>query len=421
MNDPIYLQNSWDFQQTENVVCPFCSHNHDSDIFYHGGEQQSSHDSDTYETWIDCESCTKQFSCTLDRFNQCLGFSSAPIACEKLMKKHNLKFAEHFTDKAGVTFKKFGCKLCWHKDYKELDDHGKILNPDMLEKRYRSTQAENQPAEEGKTAEISLSDARISISTKTAIGNREIYLLVLNELKKLGYKIGQVANIQKNYPSLNFSHSYGICSGLEFEAHYYPAGMAFEFFQNVHPGERKKGEGQYEFSKLKYMPYLMLKRLELSKQKIINCLETNSKYNIKLRVEDLLGCHNCPNLNGLTNEETVARLKQYPKDLSREHVSNLRDGDGTVMANQDLRYSYIDGILVRGEVYYSLNCSWYLLTDKNFYCCQAGDLFTFKNQPVKKSRVKEQSLKIMQRELDNNIKISNFEKCIILRDLITKK
>jgi hypothetical protein len=422
MSKLICLQDSWDFEQKDKVICPFCEYKHDSDAFYHGGSFKSSDSDDTIEVWLECDSCQTEFSCTMDKYNQGRGFSSAPIECDKLKKKHRAKFIKTYVEeKTGTNYKIFGCKSCWHKDYRKLNAQGRILTDEEIQAEYRAKEPENQPAEEGKVGEIYTSEEGVSLTTEKALGNREIYLLILDELQTLGYEIGLVERHQKDAQILNYTHSYGIWEGLEFEAHYYPNGLEVKFFQNIYPGKRKKGEGIYEYDKIKYMPYLMLKKLELTKNKIVNVLEQNPRFKMRKKVEDILGWHKCPNLKGLTKEQAVQRIRQNPKDLTKESSCNIKDRDGTIMANGDVRYCYENGILTRGEVYYDLNSTWILVTDKNYYHNQASRLFIYTGkEPVRQNCVKETRMKILQKELEKNIQSSNFEKCIILRDLIKK-
>jgi sarcosine oxidase delta subunit len=408
------------FAKVDDIICPFCEKKHDIEVFNYG-QMKSGPNSDTTEVWIDCDGCKKKFLCTLDNYNQNYGYTTTPINCKDLTISHKYKFVESFssTREDKKTYNVYSCSKCWDRKLKETID-GKELTESFIQKRYQDSRPENQPALFGKKGEIHQNDDSLNIRCDNAEGNREVYLGVCEELKNLGYKVGKDKDLEKRYSSLNYTHCHGTWKGLELKATYYPAGLEIKFFQNIYQGERAKGQGEYEYNKVKLMPYLMKKRLELSKNKIINFLENHSQYNIKKEVIPELDWHQRPNLRYLSKEESISLIQQHQKVPQYDY--NRKDGNGALLSNEDFRYAYISGLLTRGKVYYDLNSTWILVSNSNYHRMQSLELFTYTGkEPIKSNRKLDKSLQILNKLLAEEITKQNFEKCIIFRDLIKKK
>lgn len=407
--------NQYNFSGLKHLTCPHCERENSEEKFYH--DHESFHDGDDLEAVVKCDNCNKNFVATMDKYNQCLGYSTAPVKCKE--KNHKFSFKKVYESEDGTRYNVYACDLCWESEYKKLKPSGKEFTEEELRSEYRKKEPVNQAPVDPKDGEIFVQDDRISVNTKNAEGNRELYLQTLKKLKQLGFKISDVPRMKEQYETLTYYYAYGIWKELELEIHYYPAGMSLEFYQNSYPGERGPGQGRYEFNKKSLMPYMLQQRLKYVLNQVSDFwMQLPKPFNLKMNQKPEMGWHNVPNIEGLSFELASERIKKYPKDLSKESSCNLVDAHKKVMTNGEEKYFYnYDGVLMRGQVYYDLNNRWRVLASGKVWHVSSFDLFDYEpGLAVKKSR------KNPKEKLDKQMKLAiekqDFERCIVLREKI---
>lgn len=99
---------------------------------------------------------------------------------------------------------------------------------------------------------------------------------------------------------------------------------------------------------------------------------------------------------------------------------NCTDGDGSRVSEGETRWAYgYDGRLIRGTAYYSLNNMWFL-ADARGKCLGAfssWELFGWREGLVRRRKDGKRRLRS---ELAKAVEVENFERAIILRDLLRK-
>lgn len=248
------------------------------------------------------------------------------------------------------------------------------------------------------------------ISTPEDVKN--LLLSIKRLFLKNNYEFYYDPYILKKYPILKNSHFAGHKGDLKFILETYPMGLKIEFYQELNY-ENKSG-GRYDFNKFSKMPYLIKKQFLLIKNKLIACFEkrkiSNNLKKVPANAYEAIHLHR-------KELEDFQGNGFYSKPIS---FYNAKDADGNQLVEGEERYFYdYNGKLGRGKVYYNINNMWWVLCNNHCYKNVASfDLFQWKEgMPLKKKDKK----KILESLLQKTIKEQNFEKSIILRDILKKE
>lgn len=211
-------------------------------------------------------------------------------------------------------------------------------------------------------------------------------------------------------------------NGLEFKTHIYPNGFEFEFFQNVTKPENCNG-GEYDFNKYYKMPYMLKLSLRNELQRMADFanqfVKVDTIYNPKGAIDSILKYYRersftRNNINSI--EELDSMMSQY--DLNH----NNRDKNKNAIKNGDIKYFYdlYTKRLSRGQVFHNCNNMWWvILNDTTYTNIVMWDLFDYSpSLPKRKRLTKEQKIQRLHTELKNHESKSQYERCIVLRDLI---
>lgn len=406
----INFENRYDFEKNSKIICPHCENHNEDYLFYDNSKDDGD---EIISAIVECTHCHKNFKVNLDKYNQSEGFSTTPVPC----KKHSFSFYKKVSGDNNVFFNKYTCKKCWETDFRELNESGNELTESELQSRYFNSQLVNKETSIKKEGTIFFSEDTVSVSTKNPEGNRDLFLSLMKYLKKIGFVVSNDKNIK--YKSLNNYFKHGQWKELEFDANYYPAGLDIKFYQNAYPGERGPGQGKYEFDKKEKMPFLLKKRLEFTISKLVAFLKSDT-FSLKEKEFSLVDGHGRANLDdpSLTIYDKIKRIKSINYSADNGSGFNFIDKNNKKIINGDIKFFYdYDGYLRKGEAYLNLNNMWWILTKDNYFNKASYELFDYNGEPIKRKKHKE----IIQTKLNEAIKSQDFEKCIILRDILKNK
>ena len=202
-------------------------------------------------------------------------------------------------------------------------------------------------------------------SDGTYIGARGNQMYTYPTLKKIFEMLESRSwNIQtdqrtlSDFPSIAKDHWEGKKGELQFKARRYPSGIELEFFQEVNT--KNVHGGNYDFDKLKMMPYLIRCQFLIELRYIKNLLieegfedTTQPEYKyaidkVMFRIKD--SCH-------------YKEGKELPEYEVSEY--NAKDKDGNRLRNGQVKY-FRDrkGRLQRGTVYHNINNMWWVVINK---------------------------------------------------------
>lgn len=406
----------FEFEQKDDIKCPHCESKYEDDFFYDCKEED-----DCLILEKNCDFCKKSFIISLDKYNQNLGYSIYPKKCEK--DKHRFKYLKNYEDREeNKKYKIYSCSNCWETDYRLLKENGKEYSKKELSDLHFNSREENKPFFELKEGEVFVDDDRLSIITKKPIGNKDLFSLIVKFLNNLGYETKTPDRLNNSeFMSISRYYTHGIWNNLEFEAHYYPNGMSFEFFQNKYPGKRGQGNGRYEFDKKEQMPYLLKKKLEFSLNKMLGFIKNlnNTKFSIKERKIEIIDWHGNPNIHDsrLSYTDKVRILKSHIYNKKIEDYQR-KDSSGKLLACGELKYFYnYEKILCRGYVYHNCNNMWWVITNEDILNLSSSEFFDY---DVSLKIKKKNSMKILKDELQKEINNQNFERCVVLKKIIDK-
>ena len=231
---------------------------------------------------------------------------------------------------------------------------------------------------------------------------------ILKAMEKRGWSIRTDQRILNSYKSLAKDYWEGRKGDLEFKAHRYPAGFEIEFFQNI--SFKNANGGQYDFDKLKKMPYLLRCQFLVELQHIK-----------KLLIQEGYKESSKPKFNH-AKEEVMYRIQDSihyseGKELSSYVVEygNGKDKDGKQIYNGEIKYFRDSkGRLMRGQVYHNINNMWWVVINKfqfkNIASFQLFDTDSYENQirkivkrsgrhkPISRIKFNEESTIAMTRE-----------------------
>lgn len=279
---------------------------------------------------------------------------------------------------------------------------------------------------------ISLGDASISVRPKEDFSeeeNKKIMLSICALLRKNKWDIrvpyeDRADSQFGKAAGRRFACRYrkGMHSGLEFESHAYPAGMEFNFWENIndHSGDNFNG-GKHIFNKESKMPFLTRMRLNLTRQKIVSHL---SKY-YDLEIKDktpVLGSK-----RELALDTVIKRIKSsghYIEELGRAEICmqgyNDKSRDGLTIKHKMPVYAVdYHGRIIKGIAYYDLNASWSVVTGLwDYKIIQARDIFVNKPEDIRSKQNERARRCCLEGILSEAISIMDFKKAQTIKDIL---
>ena len=197
-------------------------------------------------------------------------------------------------------------------------------------------------------------------------------------LGSIGFYVSEDKEIKKRFPSLNETHRRGRFDDLRFKAEYAP--NCFDIDYSVGGVHENPHGGFYDFDKYKKMPYLIQKRFDWTKEKLLKYFEkcgysiefkTNTCKGEAFIIHDYIRSWHHPQEKWFSLKDVDGQTAKYE--------TNGTDRDGNILRNGETKY-FRDwsGYLLRGKVYHNINNMWWvLLADgkvRNKACFELFDL-----------------------------------------------
>ncbi len=197
-------------------------------------------------------------------------------------------------------------------------------------------------------------------------------------LGSIGFYVSEDKELKKKFPSLNETRRAGGFDDLRFKAEYAPNCFKIEFYQDVF--HVNSHGGFYDFDKYEKMPYLIQKRYDWTKEKLLKYFEkcgysiefqTNTYKGEAFIIRDYIRNWHHPQKEWFSLKAVDGQTAEYEM--------NGTDRDGNILRNGETKY-FRDrsGYLLRGKAYHNINNMWWvLLADgqvKNVACFDLFDL-----------------------------------------------
>lgn len=253
---------------------------------------------------------------------------------------------------------------------------------------------------------------RVNVNDEVRETYDEIRMMMMND----GWTFHQDPKIKKHYPSIADTHHAGRKQDVHFLSSITGRHIEFKFYEDV-IRDNQYG-GQYTHNKLKSMPYLLRLKVQVAINDIVAYLRP-------LGYTD--NSRNYPEDGLAAIMKHRAELEEFQgKDFYRRERSsyNCTDANGVEMFDGDVRYFWTyTGRIQRGIVYRNINNMWWVHTGPFSYSNQANfSLFTWKACMGSRRKFTDVGIeKKLREQLDAAIKSENFERAIVLRNLLKKE
>jgi hypothetical protein len=250
---------------------------------------------------------------------------------------------------------------------------------------------------------------RINVDAEVLENYDAIRMMMMND----GWTFHQDPAIKKHYSSLADTHHAGKKRDICFLSSVTGRHIEFKFYEPV-IRDNSNG-GQYTMNKMEKMPYLLRLQVTVAINRVVAILGSlgfTDKSKI-YPIDGLAAIMKCR-----------AELEDFQgKDFYQRERSpyNCTDADGVQMHDGDVRYFRTwTGHLQRGVVYRNINNVWWVHTGPYSYTTVANfDLFTWKSATGGRRKFSQTTIEKKQAALlDAAVKAQNFERAIVLRDLI---
>jgi hypothetical protein len=248
----------------------------------------------------------------------------------------------------------------------------------------------------------------------------DVFDRIVATLAESGWKVG-TWDRAKLYPAIAANHY--TChhpSGLDAELSVSGRCVELNMWQDVTPSENPNG-GQYDFDKLKRMPYLLRLQVERTRQRVTKALcGAFPSYSVK-PAAPVLG------MMGSTAEEMARHRRvnsgHYKPELDRAEISMAsnaiaRDG-GTIEHGGRVWALDHKGRVVTGTAYYSLGSQWQIVTGRyGLLYCSMSEIFTQPPDNLRVKRNQRERRMRLEREMQAAIKSMNFKRAEVLKGIL---
>lgn len=258
-------------------------------------------------------------------------------------------------------------------------------------------------------------------------GTRKLFNRMMAALRRTGFSIGRDPEIDARYKSISKEHRHGRHGELELKAHYFPTGMTLEFFQNL---VRLNPHGrQHDFDRLEKMPYLMKLRWHHSIGVLTRILELSGftpRIEVKSPNPDPLAFFNAQWDSDSDRFYGRHRFKRgsdgWPVSVEMTYPKPV-DGTGQPIAQGAVRYFRTrNGHVMRGRCYGGIGGQWIVVYGpgrKDFTHLSGHELSPEMGERKFHPAVRRE--KALRKELARAVDAQNFERAIVLRDLVSRE
>jgi hypothetical protein len=254
---------------------------------------------------------------------------------------------------------------------------------------------------------FSIYDSSIHVwRVEDADSNKSLDVLkrLLQTLRRNGWSIWRDPHIEENYKCLGKYHRRGRRGDLEMLAEASGCTLKVTFFQNVANVENPHG-GQYDFGKLRKMPYLLRLRTQFE----LSALAAKA---LKLGFADESETIPSGAFGKMVHQRkrwTSSHPRMY-SDGSELRCRNDIDHDGNHLTDGAWRCAYdFNGRLIRGQVYYDANNMWWLIpNDSILHKMGSFELFAFDTAKHPRRRRYADAEKRMRRSFSELIAAGKF-------------
>lgn len=420
----MYKDEYGNIENADKITCPHCNEKFYDSYQYIDGNNES---------WeMECGECGKKFKVHWDQYNQSEGFK-----CSIICKRHSYVFTGRTHETSSTDWNKYWiskyahvykCKKCGDIEFKRLKEDGSEYTRSEVaaweQKRKRESELKENPhlipTKDKKVVFINLRETTLNIKTEKPEGNQQLFKKINNKLKSIGFSVNIEERYKTEYKSLKKYNRYLKRDWLECKAEFSRNNVKYEFYQNIHTADRKKGDGYYCFDKYQIMDYkqqVVFRSITLFLKKYLEktCIVKTEKDEdfdwhgyVEVKREDQLPGKKIMDLVG--------------KDFE-DRYSEGQDKDGKPLKAGDFKLCYdYNGFLIQGKMYNRCGSYKFMVhNDKTYSIVAPRDTFDFipgLNLPKKLSNKRESRLRQL---LSESIKKENFEKCIILRDILNKE
>lgn len=238
-------------------------------------------------------------------------------------------------------------------------------------------------------------------------------------LRGLGFHVGLNPRHQEHYKAIAKHHYLATKGTLTAELGVSGMHTEIKFYQ---PNRAQHPAGaQYDYTRLANMEYLNRLEFKRAAKKIEAYLERQG-----FQCSDF-PADKAPDGLGWLREKRLSDFDgRWAKTGNHEYIEPMHaytatDGDGAIVREGETRWAYdYDGHLIRGTAYYNLNSMWFLANARGqyLYNLSCGQLFSWR--PGLPRRRKDGKGRL-EGELTKSIATQNFERAIILRDILRKR
>lgn len=254
---------------------------------------------------------------------------------------------------------------------------------------------------------------------------KEVFTRIIQTLNRLGWKCEIPADLTERYGK-RFALDYRSCSKGDLRAELEISGRSIElkFWQDVHNTNHPHG-GKYEFGKEKRMSYLQFLEMNRTRNRIKNYLcNVFSGYKFE-EPKKGIGPQQLTALEWV--EQDTKDCYHYDTKLGRRsgesnpYNNRSIEGDRVHHGQQVWFFDHKDRLLT-GTAYYSINNRWWVVTGKYSLFNKASfELSTRGPQILRKTHCFPLREKRLKDELKKAVEEMDFERAIILRDLLNNK
>lgn len=209
---------------------------------------------------------------------------------------------------------------------------------------------------------FSIRDTKIRINCETEGEPEKAFKRVQLLLRRNGFTVEKDPRIEKNYTSLSKYHRVANHGELKCKIEYSRIGVEVEFYQSI-VFDNPSG-GEYDFDKLKKMPYLIRLRFQWTVEKFREHLRKHGfteELPSPRYTEDPLAAFNDDWAMGYERKHGVLRFNRGPDGWPSEDVLrswHRTDADGVVVNSGQTRYCIVRGRSFRCKVYGGINGMW---------------------------------------------------------------
>ncbi len=251
----------------------------------------------------------------------------------------------------------------------------------------------------------------------------EVMEPLIRFLRETGWSVRRDEEVHKRWRILSPKHRHCRRGDLEAKLSLSGCHLKFEMFQNVANVENPNG-GQYDFSRMRRMPYLLRKAAELSQRRIVEFLTRSYGYSVSPpRVYPGVGG---PRALDWVLDQIRSCEWHYKPELDRcdwHNDGNRESADGALLDHgQEVWLADSKGRWLRGRAFYDLNNMWWVVLGP-YAWTKTGSFYLYTRPPVD-ARLRENTKtrrRRLREELDHAVKREDFERAILLRDIIRRE